>query len=263
MTDLRSYRDDHLVPEGPENSEVGKFEPNTNLGSRNFVLKSGFDRLEAEAKPTMLGAAQKRWLIDGMKGSDATWKLWGAEVQSAQMAIDLSSFEMLPESYRSTFYFSTDQWDGYRTEREEVYTALSGVDNLVALAGDIHAFYASELQADYDNPAEPIAVEYTVAGISSTPVQAITQRTVEGNELLTALGLADLVPRFDELLQNASPHYKYARSNENGVGIFDLSADAFEATFLTVNDPRAETFDGEIRRARFRTPVGTNRVEVL
>jgi len=211
----------------------------------------------------MLGAPQKRWLIDGLTASTATWKLWGGEVQAAQMLIDLSSFEMLPESYRSTFYFSTDQWDGYRSERAEVYQALSSVDNLVALAGDIHAFYASELQSDYDNPADPIAVEYVVAGISSTPVQTITQRTVEGNDVLVALGLADLVPRFDELLQSASPHYKYARSNENGIGVFDLSAEALNVTFLTINDPTADAFDGQVGRARFRTALGSNRVEVL
>jgi alkaline phosphatase D len=263
LTDTRSYRADHIIPEGPDNGAVGKFETNSALGSRNFVLKSGFDEVEAAGEPSMLGDAQKQWLLTGMTGSSATWKVWGNQVQAAQMLIDLSSFDMLPESYRSTFYFSTDQWDGYRSERDAVYGALSGVDNLVALAGDIHAFYASELQADYDNPADPIAVEYVVAGISSTPVQTITQRTVSGNDVLLALGLGDLVPRFDELLQAASPHYKYARSNENGVGIVDLSADAFEMTFLKVNDPTAETFDGQVARTRFRTAAGSRRVELI
>jgi alkaline phosphatase D len=228
LTDLRSFRADHLVPEGPENTAVGKFNANSALGSRNFVLKNGFDALEQEAQPSMLGQEQKDWFLEGVLNSEATWKIWGNEVQTAQMLIDLSSFE-----------------------------------NLVSLAGDIHAFYASELQVDFDAPADPVGVEYTVAGISSTPVQTITQRTVDGDELLQALGLGDLVPRFDELMQSASPHYRYAASNENGVGVATVSAESFEMTFLTVSDPTDIEYGGVIKRTQFRTPLGSNQVELV
>ena len=47
------------------------------------------------------------------------------------------------------------------------------------------------------------------------------------------------------------------------VKAFDLSANALEVTFLTVNDPTADTFDGQVGRARFRTALGSNRVETL
>ena len=83
---------------------------------------------------------------------------------------------------------------------------------------------------------------------------------MEGNELLTSLGLADLVPRFDELMVLGSPHYKYADSTRNGVGIIEVSATAFDVTFLAINNAVAESFDGEIERIQLQTPVGTKEV---
>jgi alkaline phosphatase D len=128
LTDQRYYRADHVIPEGPADPGVGKPLPNTGQGSRNFVIKldnatemtEGFDTREAAVKPTMLGADQKQWLIDTVTGSTATWKFWGNETQLAQMLIDLRTVDLpnLPESYRTVFYFTVDQWDGYRSERE-------------------------------------------------------------------------------------------------------------------------------------------------
>jgi hypothetical protein len=117
LTDERSYRDDHVIPEGPVDLSVAKFTPNSSLGSRNFVLKSGFDPKESAAMPTMLGTAQRDWLIDGLRSSQATWKIWANEVQLWQMAIDLSQFTTIPEQFRGLFYFGCDQWDGYRRGR--------------------------------------------------------------------------------------------------------------------------------------------------
>ena len=265
LTDLRTYRSDHVVPEGPAEASVGKFSENSSLGSRNFALKSGFDVFEAAAdpRPTMLGAEQKRWLIDGLTGSDAAWKLWGSSVQLAQMTLDLSGFPDLPEQYRGLFYFSLDQWDGYRSERAEVLAALAGVPDLVALVGDIHAFLASELQVDFDQPAEPMGVEFVCAGISSPSVQALTQRVVNGNEVLVAVGLADLVPRFDELLRLPSPHYKYSAVNDNGVAVMDVDAERIEVTYLIVED--ATRADGGMvrQRVRMRVARGSSRIELV
>ena len=71
LTDQRSYRDDHVVPEGanpndrppgapdtvPTYAAVGKTPifNNSEVFSRNFVLKDGFDQIEAFVQPTMDG----------------------------------------------------------------------------------------------------------------------------------------------------------------------------------------------------------------
>ena len=263
MIDDRFYRADHLVPEGPIDLEVGKFSANSSLGSRNFVLKSGFDAREEKARPSLLGAEQKQWLADGVRGSDATWKIIGSGVQLAQMAVDLSGFPLLPAQFRAEFYFSCDQWDGYRSERTDLLRSLSSVENLLAIAGDIHAFYAGELHVDFDAQAEPMAAEFVVAGISSASVQEITQATVDSSPTLSALGLGSLVGQFDTLLQSSNPHNRYARSMANGVAVMTVDrSNGVEVEFLQL-DPKAvrsADWDGAVDVARFRVDAGSSRI---
>lgn len=263
LVDGRLYRSDHVIPEGPVDLSVGKFSANSSLGSRNFVLKPGFDEREAAALPTLLGAAQKAWLLDALSSSDATWKILGSDVQLSQMLVDLRGFDLLPEQFKNLFYFSTDQWDGYRSERAELLRTIAGVDNVVAIAGDIHAFYASELYEDFDDQSvPPVAVEYVCAGISSSPVQEITQSTVDSNPTLSALGLGALVPQFDAILTQASPQYRYAKSLSHGIAIMDVQADAaVEVEFLQIADVRTPEWDGSVERVRFRTPAGSRRID--
>jgi alkaline phosphatase D len=263
LVDGRLYRSDHVVPEGPVDLTVGKFSANSSLGSRNFVLKPGFDEREAAVLPTLLGATQKAWLQDALSSSDATWKILGSDVQLSQMLVDLRGFELLPEQFKNLFYFSTDQWDGYRSERAELLRTIAGLDNVVAIAGDIHAFYASELYEDFDDQSvPPVAVEFVCAGISSSPVQEITQSTVDGNATLSALGLGALVPRFDEILTQASPQYRYAKSLSHGIAIMDVqAADAVEVEFLQIADVRTPEWDGSLERVRLRTTAGSRRVQ--
>ena len=278
LTDQRSYRSDHVIPEAatggqkpegapadvPTYAEAGKLSAHSSLGSRNFVRKAGFDKIEAYVKPTMLGDEQKKWLIDTVKGSNATWKIWGNETQLVQMALDLSSFQ-LPALFQGNYYFTVDQWDGYRTERTEILNELSGVTNLVAITGDIHAFYAGELYVDFDNPTPtPMAVEYVTAGISSSPAQEITENTVNSSDALKNFGLGDLVPQFDTILTSTSPHYKYAKSLSHGIAIMEVDGDKeVRVTFVQIADVKSPTWDGTAERVKFRTASGSNTVEIV
>lgn len=263
-TDQRSYRSDHLIPEGPEDLDVGKFEANSSLGSRNFLLKKGFDAKETAAspKPTMLGAEQKSWFLGALKASNATWKVWANEVQLWQMALDLSSFKALPEQYQDKFYFNADQWDGYRSERAEVLSALAGVDNVVACTGDIHAFFAAELHTDFDNPGPtPVAVEFVTAGISSMSAQDLTKQAVAGNAALSALGLLDLIPKFDEILTGTNPYLVYSKGDSYGLAVATVSAAAFEVEFLHSNHPTSKELGGFVQRVKLRTASGSRKIE--
>jgi alkaline phosphatase D len=275
LTDQRSYRDDHVIPEGapgdgrpegapdtvPTYSEVGHIDgfKNSEVFSRNFVKKPAFDLIEAYVAPTILGGEQKSWLVGGITGSTATWKVWGNEVQLAQMMLDLREFA-IPESFKDIYYFTADQWDGYRTERKEILTALAGTPNIVALTGDIHAFYACEIHVDPDDlSGNPMLVEYVTAGISSSPAQEITQGVVDSNPAFGTL--ADLVPQFDPILQATSLEYRYANSRAHGVSIAEIDGAEVRVTFLEILDVKSPTFDGAVTRRTFRTPAGSARVE--
>ncbi len=278
LTDQRSYRSDHAIPEAafgsdtpagapagtPTYSEAGKLSANSSIGSRNFVRRPAFDQIEAFVKPTMLGQTQKQWLVDTMKNSTATWKIWGNETQLVQMSIDLTPFN-LPVVFQGEYFFTVDQWDGFRTERAEILAALSGVENLVAITGDIHAFYAGELHVDFDNPgAKPVGVEYITAGISSSPAQEITATAVKGLDPNDAYGLSGLVPDFDKILTGTSPHYKYAKSFAHGIAIMDVNGSAdIQVTFLEVADVKTKDWDGTFTTTKFKTASGSNLVEKL
>lgn len=277
MTDQRSYRSDHVIPEKakgadrppgapdtvPTYSEAGKSFGNSAIGSRNFVRKDGFDGIEAFVKPTMLGAEQKQWFLDAMKASSASWKIWGNETQLLEMAVDLNPFQV-PSLFKGVYYFTVDQWDGFRTERAEILTALKGVKNLVAITGDIHAFYASELQLDYANPGEPVAVEYVTAGISSSPVREIAETQVNGLDPDGSFGLKPIVPQFDQVLLDSNNHYKYNKSFAHGVSVMEVDGDKeVRVTFLDIQDVTTETWDGKVEKTGFRTTSGSNRIEKI
>jgi alkaline phosphatase D len=265
MTDERLYRDGPLVPEGPADLSVGKITENSSLGSHNFLLKSGFDVKEAAAKPTMLGEVQKKWFIEAVKRSQTTWKVWGNEVCLWQNTIDLSGFPTVPPPFNDLFYLSVDQWDGFRSERAEIFTALTGVSNLVAVTGDVHAFYASELHADFDAPTlgAPMAAEFVVAGISSQPSLGSIKSAIAGDSTLSSLGLGELADRYDELLRDANQrHLKYANSNVNGVAIVEASAGAFVVTFLQLGDITPKTYAGDVVRTTMRCQAGSSIITV-
>ncbi|AQA25857.1 phoD-like phosphatase family protein [Rhodococcus sp. MTM3W5.2] len=77
---------------------------------------------------TMLGAAQKRWLLDGMTRSDARWKV----VANANMMMGMVVADDGARGY-------LDTWDGYGAERTEILsTAAQSVENLVLVTGDDH-----------------------------------------------------------------------------------------------------------------------------
>ncbi len=271
LTDQRYYRDDHLIAEGPTDDSVGKIFENSVIFSRQLVLKNiegspemGFDVKEAAAKPTMLGTTQKEWLKTEITGSDASWKIWGNPTQLSQMLVDLrTGFDMLPDNYKQLFYFSVDQWDGYRSERAEILAAITGTPNVVALTGDIHAFYATEIYEDFDTPTTPVCVEFSTAGISSRPVKDIARRIVEGNDLLTSLGLLDAVANFDTILAGASPQYIYNNSDANGVSVVEVDgANEIRVTYLEIESPTNVDYTGVKARHTFRTPSGTPTIEI-
>ncbi len=277
LTDQRSYRSDHAIPENakgadrppgapdtvPTYAEAGKSFGNSAIGTRNFVRKSGFDGIEAFVKPTMLGAEQKQWLLDTVKGSSASWKIWGNETQLLEMNVDLNPFPV-PSLFKAVYYFTVDQWDGFRSERAEVLGALKDVKNLVAITGDIHAFCASELQLDFGNPGEPVAVEYVTAGISSSPVKEIAERQVNGLDPDGTFGLKPIVPQFDKVLNDSNQHYKYNKSFAHGVSIMEVDGDnEIRVTFLDIQDVQSETWDGKVEKTGFRTPSGSNRIEKI
>ncbi|MFD3742903.1 alkaline phosphatase D family protein [Nocardia sp. NPDC058633] len=109
---------------------------------------------------TILGAAQRDWLIDGFASSSARWQVLGNQVAMAQ-----SNYDPGPG-----LLVGTDAWDGYVADRNTVLAAAAdhAVDNLVVITGDRHENYVADLRGDYADPESPVvATEFTGTSIST------------------------------------------------------------------------------------------------
>jgi alkaline phosphatase D len=262
LTDQRYYRDDHLVPETEASLQVGKFMPNSALGSRILALKEGYDELEAATPLSMLGATQERWLVDAISRSDATWKLWGSALMMAQLVIDLREVEEAPLLLRNAFYFKVDQWDGFRSERARILGQLAGVRDLVVLSGDLHGNYAAHLRPDFDDPTTPpTAVELTVTGISSISLQEQLDTITATDPMLADTGLDQVTHLFDDNLRTTGPHFVYANSSAYGYAVVELDGAELRVRFeelMRVTDP---VDDGAGTTVAFRVRSGTSTLE--
>ena len=255
LLDERYYRDDHVIPEGPIDREVGHIMANSAFGARTFCIKDVFDQREAAKLPTMLGQGQREWAISTLHASTTTWKVVASPLVMAQMVLDLTGFTQLPDPFRNRYYFKTDQWDGFRSERRALLEACADIDDLVVLSGDLHGFYASTLYADFDAPGTPLAPEYGVSAISAATVDVQLESIVDNNRFLSGLGLADLIPGYDTNLLATNPHIAYAESTRNGLAIVEIGPDAVDVEFVLAGDVTSPA-PSPTESVAFRTPRG-------
>ncbi|MCE4557685.1 alkaline phosphatase D family protein [Roseateles cellulosilyticus] len=180
MTDERLYRADHLIPEAAPNPATGQ--PLGSIGSRYLVPAATLATVEAAkvtaganlpdplALVSVLGGAQRQWWVQTMTSSTALWKVWGNEVSLLRMGIDGAKIPTAPAAFKTKFVINADQWDGFNAERKYLMGQLlaKGVKNVVAVTGDIHAFYAGVVMADYGAATlTPAMVDLVTAGVSS------------------------------------------------------------------------------------------------
>jgi alkaline phosphatase D len=297
MTDQRSYRSDHAIPEELTQNPVF-FAPRAvlplplvNTLDAGRTANQGnppdavsflggavvFPNLRKASPPgTVLGKQQKAWWKATMKGSDATWKLWGNEVTLMRLKI-----QQLGATDVSDRVVAGDSWDGYTTERTELMTFLrsEAIKNVVVLTGDIHAAFAGTIMDDFDAAAPtPVACELVAPGISSNSLFSFFEAATRAADpalrgLITVDASATGGARFTENLNlllldgvqsagtfagaiaqgappqvalalalgaadpTTNPHLKYVDSNAQGYGYARITGSQIAATIVTINRP--------------------------
>lgn len=116
------------------------------------------DRLDPSR--TILGGAQREWLLDGFSRSRARWQILGNQAPIGQTDRD-------PGPALDVWY---DPWDGYVADRDRVLAAAQdrGVRNLVVITGDRHQNYAWDLKRDYADPTSPtVGAEFVGTSVTS------------------------------------------------------------------------------------------------
>ncbi|MFT3954329.1 MAG: alkaline phosphatase D family protein [Piscinibacter sp.] len=211
--DNRQYRD--LQACNPEGQSGGR------------VLSS----CEALADParSMFGAAQERWLAQGLAASRRPWKLIAQATQLSPSGIDTPFGRRL----------YTDGWDGYPHARERLLDAIAastarGGGNALVLGGDVHRHVAANLRQRPDDPRSPVlAGEFVCSS-------------------LTSRGLSETLMA---AIRASNPDLLHARSDERGYALLDIRAEA------TTCDFRATPFPAQAgarlhSQARFAVEAG-------
>jgi len=217
MLDTRQYRDPQAgAPRGP-------------------FVGAGGDIAEA-ARPgrSILGASQRRWLLDGLTGAqtDAVrWKLLGNQVMiSPVRPFDLDTPELRRLNSQITrhdgVYLNLDSWDSYFDERDHVLAHLADqrISDVAFLTGDIHTFWQSTLRADYDDDRSPLVANEFVGG----------SITSSGPNVLGAGPAAQIE---QAVTGQWSPAFRYVDFRRNGYGMVECT----DAT-LTVSYRTTEVF---------------------
>jgi len=112
------------------------------LDTRQYRDVQVTDSERGDPSRTLLGADQKRWLLDGLSSSRARWNVLAQQVFFSQRDFADGAATL----------FSDDAWDNYQVERDSVRDALARVRNPVVLTGDVHAGYVCDVKADFDDP---------------------------------------------------------------------------------------------------------------
>jgi alkaline phosphatase D len=236
VTDERLYRD------GPPCG-------NTEFGERYLTI--GCDKRLDPAR-TMLGAAQRDWFLAEVTGSQAIWKLWANEV-------------MLMQVKGAGLFLSLDQWDGYPAERAAIFRKLetAGIENFVALTGDLHTFAAGYLKSDYDKDGvSPVGIELAVGSVTTTNLDEeieaeahLPHAPVPANPFELRNDL------FGSAIRIFNPHIEYWDSSTHGYAIVTLTPEELVCEFKAVSTVRAPTAR-LVDLATLRIPAGKAKIDV-
>ncbi|WP_437999486.1 alkaline phosphatase D family protein [Sorangium sp. So ce185] len=251
--------------------DLGKFSAHGAVGSRYLAVKDTFELYAAfryketqGASEDVMGAEQEAWFLETMEGSKATWKVWGNEFCLLPLAVDLSPYA-IPEQFKRRFTMNVDAWDGFPNKRNELLERLVDVGGVVAITGDIHAFYAGTAGLAGD-PSKKI-VELVGGAVSSGAFRELLTSQVTGDPVLGSVpGAALLAAGIDDLLTSAetkvNPHLAHADSNAHGYVVVEASGEELVAemrrigaadALIDYSDKRGEL---EIGSKRFRTLRG-------
>jgi alkaline phosphatase D len=195
VLDGRQYRDPHACP------EPGK------RGGRSAQAADCED-LDDESR-SMLGARQEAWLRRGFRRSPARWNLLAQQTVMTRIDEDPGDGEI----------FWTDNWNGYPGARRRLIEDIrsTGVQNPVALSGDVHAFIAASVfggSRPDDLPGD--LPEFVTTSISS---QGVGQKDVNRR-------------------RQANPQVLHADSRYRGYTRIDIDRDRLQSDFVALDDVR-------------------------
>ncbi|WP_328452557.1 alkaline phosphatase D family protein [Streptomyces sp. NBC_00386] len=151
---------------------------------------------------TMLGAAQKKWLLGGLRHSLTRWNIVASQIMMAETDLQVGEGKL--------WYY--DAWDGYQAERNALMKEFAGIRNPVVLTGDRHLTMISDLKKDFADPdSDVVGAEFVGTSISS------------GGDQDQVAFHKQWDPRMPD-----NPHWKFIDAHR-GYHLFDIRRDGIDA----------------------------------
>jgi alkaline phosphatase D len=190
---------------------------------------------DGDTPRTMLGQRQREWFLNTLRTSPATWKVWGTQlmVMATRLAPGVPA--------------QVDAWDGYAYERKLIldYIIDKDIQNVVAVTGDIHTFFAGTAYTTGDQSTGRPALPEFVGGSA------------------TSLGLPESTPFTPEqlaFLATVNPHISFYDFVKRGYGLLELRPTEAICELKAVDGlTRGAATPSTI--ARFRVPLGARSPE--
>jgi alkaline phosphatase D len=226
---------------------------------------------------TILGADQKRWFLERLRDSKATWKIWGDTIATLDMRADPQNLPSgLTKPWPGAGYAGFDASFGAGdhstayVERSEIYDFVRdhGITGFATVAGDRHSFWAGlAAKALPPNAFEPVGVAFVTGSISAPGMVEALEHGFPKEHPLRSLfvgqGPADThaQPTMNLLLRHGvrscleyaksgdinkaralsnpdlSPHLSFVDMGGHGYAVVQVTGDALETEFVCIPRP--------------------------
>lgn len=229
------------IPDGPHirmyrRLDFGRLARLNVLDTRQFRSNQATSQEGAKDPAlTMLGAAQKEWLLRGMHHSPTRWNLVASQIMMAETDLKVGEGKL--------WYY--DAWDGYQAERNALMGEFADIRNPVVLTGDRHLTMVSDLKADFADPESAVVgAEFVGTSIAS------------GGDQDQAAFHKEWDPRMPD-----NPHWKFVDAHR-GYHLFDIRRDGIDAQ-VRVAETVLEPDAASATLARLRVEAGDPGVRLV
>jgi alkaline phosphatase D len=242
---------------------------------------------KSEPPQTILGAEQKKWMLERLRGSTAVWKVWGNSLGSLDWRADPQNLppglgKPWPGAGYACFGGGGD-WSTAHAERAELYDAVrdAGITGFVTVSGDRHSFWAG-LAAKALPPAafEPVGAAFITGSVSAAGLAEAFEHRFPKDHPLRPLYVADIGgakhPAVNLLLHHGvracleyaktgdaerarrasnpdlAPHLRFVDMGGHGYATLRVAQDAATCEFVCIPRPleRSQSPDGGPLRYR-------------
>jgi alkaline phosphatase D len=185
---------------------------------------------------TMLGESQKDWLINGLTGSDAKWKIIGSSIMMTHLPVN--------------FLLNYDAWDGFPAERQDIFDAIraNNIENVGVFSGDVHMSFAANLMDDNSDRIEAydsmggigsIGFEFTTPSVTSSNLNELPEITLPFFGTINPLGdrleeRSELAVLIEGIVRSSVPWVNHYNSDQHGYYLFYANDDFVQGDWMYV-----------------------------